>query len=195
LYFFFSIQHSMYKQIAIPFFFLVVAAFSFFIIYQMMRPKSGSPSKRSMILSLLFLWYLCGVAAMTIVPISASRTQNLDHHFNFVPLVKSYDRYFYVQQVNDPEGIRNFRNNFFGNIALFIPMGVFLPLLYRKKFWKTIFIAGSASCGIEFIQYLNMTTGYYRFVDIDDVILNTLGAIIGYWLFKVFTDAGKNRRI
>jgi glycopeptide antibiotics resistance protein len=185
----------MFKQIAIPFFFLVVAAFSFFIINRMRKPKGKEHSKRRMILLLLFIWYLCGVAAMTIVPIRASRTQNLDHHFNFVPVVNSFDRFVYEQQINDPEGHRNFRNNFFGNIIMFIPLGIFLPLIYRKNFGKTVLIGGSASFAIEFIQYLNMSAGYYRYVDLDDVILNTLGAIIGYCLFKVFTDAAKNRRI
>lgn len=176
----------MYKQIAIPFFFLVVAAFTFFVIYRMKQQKQNGHSTKRTIISLLFAWYLCAVAAMTVVPIRASRTQNLPHHFNFVPVIKSYQRLWYVQKVNDQQGIRNFRNNFVGNILMFVPMGIFLSLLYRHKFWKVFLISAMASCIIEFIQFLNMHWGYYRFVDVDDVILNTLGGVVGYAIIILF---------
>jgi glycopeptide antibiotics resistance protein len=186
---------SMFKQIAIPFFFLVVIAFTSFAIYRMIKPKAERYSKRRAIISLLFIWYLCAVAALTIVPIRESRTQNLANHFNFKPIITSYQRFWYVNKVHDGWGIENFRNNFFGNIIMFIPFGIFLPWLYRNKFWKVVFIAGLSSASIEFIQYLNMFAGYYRYVDVDDVILNTSGAIIGYWIYKVFFHARTYTRL
>lgn len=38
---------------------------------------------------------------------------------------------------------------------------------------------------IEVLQYISMYFGNRRFVDIDDVILNTLGALIGFEIFKL----------
>jgi glycopeptide antibiotics resistance protein len=161
----------------------------------MMNAKDPAYSKRRVLFTLAFVCYLSAVAAITIVPLRASRTEMLDNHFNFFPVTHSYQRYVYLRQVDNVDGLRNFYGNFFGNILMFMPMGMFLPLLYNKRFYKVLFIALISSCGIEFIQYLNMFIGYYRYVDIDDVILNTFGAIIGYWLYKVFLHARKNTRI
>ena len=175
----------MYKQIVIPFFFLVIVAFTAYMIFRMSRPGTDRFSRKRTFITLIFLWYLCAVAAITVVPLRASRTQNLDYHFNFVPVIKSYQRLVYVLYTNDQPGIRNFRNNFIGNIVMFVPLGIFIFLLYRKKTGEVILIGALASCLIEFLQFLNMYTGYYRFVDIDDVILNTSGAVIGFYIARM----------
>lgn len=73
--------------------------------------------------------------------------------------------------------------NLFGmitNIILFIPLGVFLPSLWNKfeKFLNTILVGFSFSLIIELLQLLNM-----RATDIDDLLMNTLGAAIGYLIY------------
>ena len=70
------------------------------------------------------------------------------------------------------------------NLILFAPMGVFLPILFRDKinrFWKFLFSILITTILVEVIQVLTMmgTT------DIDDVILNTLGACIVYWIMQI----------
>lgn len=66
-----------------------------------------------------------------------------------------------------------------GNIAMFIPVGFFPALLWRKaRWWKSLLLGAAASCTIEFVQFF-----IGRSTDIDDVILNTAGALAGYWLF------------
>ena len=66
------------------------------------------------------------------------------------------------------------------NVILFIPLGVFLPSLWSKfeKFFNTILIGFSFSLIIELLQLLNV-----RATDIDDLIMNTLGAAIGYLIY------------
>ena len=69
--------------------------------------------------------------------------------------------------------------NFIGNMAVFIPIGLFPALLFRKAKWYRSTLIGCAfSVFIEVSQYFVM-----RQTDIDDVILNTLGALWGYWLY------------
>lgn len=75
--------------------------------------------------------------------------------------------------------------NLFGmitNIILFIPLGVFLPSLWNKfeKFLNTILVGFSFSLIIEVLQLLNM-----RATDIDDLLMNTLGAAIGYLIYTL----------
>lgn len=69
--------------------------------------------------------------------------------------------------------------NLFGNLALFVPIGLFPALLFRQATWKRSLLLGFLmSCFIEFAQYFIM-----RNVAVDDVILNTAGAACGYFLF------------
>ena len=69
-----------------------------------------------------------------------------------------------------------------GNIAIFIPMGVYLPLLIRRKsiFVNTVCVA-LISAVVEVLQYIFAVGS----ADIDDVILNTVGGLIGVSLFRV----------
>lgn len=76
-----------------------------------------------------------------------------------------------------------FVKNIFGNILLFIPYG-FLGIMYPKLnqlkwFLFAFFIVINI---VEFSQY------YFKrgFADIDDIILNTTGAIIGFCIYKRF---------
>lgn len=74
-------------------------------------------------------------------------------------------------------------NNTLGNILVFLPLGFFLPLLFKRysKFIKAAAAAAFLSFAIEAIQ-ITMQLGQF---DIDDVILNTLGAVIGFLAFKL----------
>lgn len=70
-----------------------------------------------------------------------------------------------------------------GNIVMFLPIGFFPRLLFRKwSWWKSLLAGFGASASIELAQLF--TT---RSTDIDDVILNTLGALLGWclaWLLE-----------
>ncbi|SDK35628.1 VanZ family protein [Lacicoccus qingdaonensis] len=66
-------------------------------------------------------------------------------------------------------------NSLLMNIILFIPFGLFLYILTRKPFLTTV-LACLMSISIEVLQYV-LPIG--RISNIDDVILNTLGGIIG----------------
>lgn len=65
-----------------------------------------------------------------------------------------------------------------GNIIMFMPIGFFPALLWRRwRWWKSLLLGFSASAAIEFIQFF-----IGRSTDIDDVILNTAGALLGFWI-------------
>ena len=78
----------------------------------------------------------------------------------------------------------NFLTDLLGNIGLFVPLPFFLLLFFKiKETWKTVLIAAVISGGVEITQY------FFRIgiADIDDIILNILGAIIGAGILKLFT--------
>ncbi|MCR4806333.1 MAG: VanZ family protein [Lachnospiraceae bacterium] len=67
------------------------------------------------------------------------------------------------------------------NVLLFIPFGLLVPLTGRffKKWWNLVLISFMGSLFIETMQ-LATARGYF---ELDDIILNTLGAICGYAVF------------
>ena len=73
--------------------------------------------------------------------------------------------------------------NVIGNVAMFIPSGIVLPIIYKRlnTFAKVILAGGGISLCIEIIQ-LPFSV---RATDIDDLILNTVGVIIGYGIYSV----------
>ena len=68
------------------------------------------------------------------------------------------------------------------NILLFVPLGLLVPLIWQKmnKLTKIIGIGFLFTLLIETSQLLNN-----RSTDVDDIIMNVLGAIIGFGLYKL----------
>lgn len=70
------------------------------------------------------------------------------------------------------------------NVLLFLPFGVMLPMLWPVfRSGKRTVWAGLATSGI--IETAQLFT--HRATDVDDLITNTLGAVMGYWLAKLVT--------
>ncbi len=110
------------------------------------------------------------------------RDRDYYHEINLVP-VKYTVRYFHVLDFNNKLDVYNFYLNLFGNILLFIPFSIILIAVFKiLNPVKIILYTILVSVLIETIQYI-FEIG---FADIDDVILNTLGAAIGIYLFKFF---------
>ena len=66
----------------------------------------------------------------------------------------------------------------FGNILLFVPIPFFLFFLAgRSSLRSTILVAATISFSVELTQFL-LSIGT---ADIDDLILNILGAVVGYF--------------
>lgn len=77
-------------------------------------------------------------------------------------------------------GSRLFIKNVIGNIIMFIPYGFFTSYILNLKKTKSMaLMALLVSVSIEITQ---LVIG--RVFDIDDIILNTLGGIIGFYLYK-----------
>jgi glycopeptide antibiotics resistance protein len=73
--------------------------------------------------------------------------------------------------------------NIGGNIAFLIPIGFLLPFVFSQIDWKkSLVVAVLSGMSIELTQvFLNI--GIF---DVDDVILNGLGVMVGYWMYVLF---------
>lgn len=155
-----------------------------------------SPPAREKAL-LLFVMYVAGLVSLTFFPADYWKTI-LRALFTQTPLPPQKLRIFLpfpeilARITALPDLIRPFeeiRRAFrgsawllfilIGNIVMFCPIGFFTALLWRGCSWYH-----STACGFFFsvlIECFQLFIG--RRTDIDDIILNTLGAFLGYILF------------
>lgn len=113
--------------------------------------------------------------------------QNLWRSNNFVPFKTIYF-YLFLADINLNIRIENLA----GNVIGFIPMGVILPLLSKKFFnLKTVFVF--TFCLSLTYEVLQLTFEFGSF-DVDDLILNTFGGILGYIPIKLFRIFSKKKR-
>jgi glycopeptide antibiotics resistance protein len=75
-----------------------------------------------------------------------------------------------------------------GNLVMLLPLGIYIPLLFPKLsgFFRVVIICLLVSISIELMQLITSV----RSTDIDDVILNTSGAITGYIIYRLLRLIG-----
>lgn len=98
-----------------------------------------------------------------------------EYHYNLTPFreIKRFWRY------REQLGIQAFLN-LIGNVLIFIPFGFFEAIASKKRsFWGIVADGLFLSMLVEVFQ---LVTKVGRF-DVDDLILNTAGVIIGYLIF------------
>lgn len=95
---------------------------------------------------------------------------------NFIPFktIKMYIRY--------RSSLNSFAN-LFGNLFILTPLGILLPFAWRKK--HSVFLITAVGFLVSMaVETLQLVLGVGAF-DVDDLILNTLGVIVGYVLYKI----------
>lgn len=125
--------------------------------------------------TLLFIIYLCFLLHITIFS-----DQVLRRFPDYTPQKKYNISILGMLKHGGPNYI--FRN-FFGNIILFMPFGFFLPIVSNPRFIKLsirrfvlcCLFGILASITIENVQHYFA----YRIYDIDDIILNSIGFVVG----------------
>lgn len=87
---------------------------------------------------------------------------------------------------NGIDKTRDTKENLVGNVFLFFPLGMFLPLLFRKanNFQKIIILSFLTSLAFELIQLFTMLGNF----DVDDIILNVLGSALGFGIYLLLTE-------
>ncbi|HIE6633627.1 TPA: VanZ family protein [Bacillus luti] len=97
--------------------------------------------------------------------------------------ISRYEMWIRVSQINltlfDTAG----STTYLLNIVLFMPLGFLLPTIWPhfRKMKNTVCAGFFFSLAIELSQLLNN-----RITDIDDLFTNTLGAMVGYLLYRAF---------
>lgn len=157
---------------------IVVPCWLAFRLYRHRR-SAHPPSFGREILLLAFVIYLSGLAAVTLAPNHGPRARSkATAGIGLRPDPASLTCSSAILPRGSDRGFcaRNAR----GNVMLFFPLGILIPLVWRRlRFWRGIQIAIGISIGIELTQYLSRAWGSHRSPDVNDVILNGLGACLG----------------
>lgn len=171
-----------------------------YMAYQFRRFGSISLWKTLVVYS--FVFYCLCVCYLIALPLPADRTAlvpnrepqldpgHLIDQINTVLTTTSFsfaDRSTWVATLKSPviyEAIFN--------VLLTVPLGMYLRYLFTCRWWQAFCIGLAVTCLFEFSQLTGLFGLYahpYRLFDVDDIILNTAGCMIGFWLAIPLTQA------
>lgn len=131
------------------------------------------------ILLLLFILFFSRVRNTFGMAVFSKEHLSMVNLIPFSTVMEFFNR-LQEQTINADIVIRNLAFNLF----MFVPMGMALPVLFEKKFnrlWKVTLFVFSLVIFIEIIQFIT----FLGSADIDDLILNTAGAMVGYGIVRI----------
>lgn len=136
--------------------------------------------KREIALNVFWVYFLAVVYFTFLRGGGLFVSLNNSRYMNLIPLKET--AIMFKQNV----GIKIPLYNVIGNILLFVPLGFFIPMLFKKcnNVKKVLLYGFTASLSIEVLQYFTAMT----FSDIDDVIFNTLGTLLGLMCYRIFVS-------
>ena len=177
-------------MVGISFIFANILFTIVWIIYRIISCIKNKPINkiREIFINLLFIYFLILVNLTMFKYGNLMLDFNIKFYINYIPLVETINMFR-----NDFLDINIALHNVIGNILLFIPLGFGIPLFFNKKnkLSKIILYGFTASLTIELIQLFTP----YNTTDIDDVIFNTLGAVLGFIIFNIIYKIFKNTKL
>lgn len=166
-------------MIQIPYLYIAVILIATWIGYRIIVKRNDKRNiKREIAINIFFVYFLI-LINLTICKMNMLQI-NLENNFyvNYIPFVETINLF-----KNEFMGIGNALYNVIGNIVLFIPVGFFIPMLFNKKN-NILLIALYGFLVSLTIEVIQLCTAF-NLTDVDDLIFNTLGAVLGCIVFKV----------
>lgn len=163
--------------------FIVGIFIIYFPIMFKLKEKGIKITRQLGYLGLICSFFIVLIATILFIPIINTFTNltfNLGSNLNLIPF----------GWLREPDVINQIINEVLPNVIMLIPLGFFLPIVFKKmrKIYNTAIIVFLTTVSVELIQYF-----VGRSTDIDDIILNILGGIIGYGIFIVFNRLFKDK--
>ena len=146
-----------------------------------MRGLLKDPKNRKRILwcgrVLFFLYMACLIYFLIFSERDGRTLSNREYHYN-LELFKEIKRFWtYRREL----GMETVVVNLVGNVGVFVPVGMAVPLLYERfrRFPQVALLSFEVSLAAEVIQLVAKVGTF----DVDDLLLNTIGGCVGYVLF------------
>lgn len=153
------------------------------IVYQIyavrnrMNPKRRV-SKRYLLWTYVFMLYLSVTLSVT--------------EIGSIWDISYYDPVIRIKEINLIPFASENPMSYILNVILFIPLGFLLPYIWKRYrcFWKVTLTGLLLSLAIEVGQLFNR-----RCSDINDLLMNTLGAVIGYGIWVAFVKIFRKKKV
>ncbi len=137
---------------------------------------------------ILFIVYLAVLAYFLFFADMLGRTDAAQSYSSNLVLFREIRRFWvYRSQI----GFGYVFLNLAGNILVFIPFGLLLPLLSTKLrgFFRVVLLGLAFSVVVECIQLVTKTGCF----DVDDMLLNTIGAAVGFIIYAIVQHRRKKK--
>lgn len=158
--------------------------------------KNGFLSVKRSIALYAFIFYLQTIYLLAVLPLPASQDVVNDSRtitsfmqlipFHFISDIAKENIAWNVYAIATAQPIYQL----IFNILMFVPLGIFLRNLFKLSFKKVILIGFLVSLFLELTQLSGLYFIYpkpYRLFDVDDLMANTLGAILGFQLAPILS--------
>ena len=131
-----------------------------------------------MFLRIVFIVYVFVLSYLVFFSERYGRIRYDSPQYNLVPFQEIHR---YLSQFRDITFLAVI--NVIGNTLIFVPFGALLFIFSKKlaKFHNTVILSLLLSLIIETTQYFTRVGVF----DVDDIILNTLGGVIGWIIYKI----------
>ncbi|ETY73652.1 VanZ family protein [Lactiplantibacillus fabifermentans] len=174
--------------LALPFVTLLVAMI---ILAVQLRTKDAL-TERNLISTYSFIWYIAAAYLLIILPLptrsSVAKLTTAEYNlqpFYFIEQLKLLTPF----KVSEPSTwLAAFKSSTFFqpffNVLLFMPIGAYLKWRHHWPLWLITLTSFTLSLFFETTQLTGLYGYYsraYRMFDVDDLMMNTLGGIVGAW--------------
>ncbi|MBQ8952300.1 MAG: VanZ family protein [Eubacterium sp.] len=179
--------------VACAFFPAIAALFTLPFVIRHYRKYGGIAVMRTIVVYSFILYCMCAFL-LTVLPLPSREAVMAmpDHPIRWIP---GYDWYVGMKKIGfNSDNLTSLglwkkfftSSDFFQilfNIVMTVPLGLYLRYYFRFTLRETILAGFCASLFFEVTQYTALYGYYpkpYRYTEVDDLINNTLGAVIGY---------------
>lgn len=158
-----------------------------YILYQY-RKFGAIPFLRTLIIY-SFVLYLMTIYFLVILPLPSRETlaKLPIYHAQWIPFQFIVD---IIKEVQTSSGVLDLfkRPSIYTvlfNLVMFVPFGIYMRYYFKCSWGKTLLLSFFLSLFFELTQLTGLYFIYprsYRLFDVDDLMINTLGGMIGFWI-------------
>ena len=157
--------------------------FLIILVFKIFRKNKKPISIYRCIVEFTFLGYIVTVLLLTeVLPIKLDNFNTMHITPTLIPLLTTIQ-----DTINNPSAVVQ---QVLLNILFFVPFGILFMMLYKdveKKFLKLILLVLLFTLSLECIEFFSG-----RYMDIDDILWNTSGAILGKFIYDILFNIVKS---
>lgn len=139
---------------------------------------------------ILFYFYMLALVYFLLLSDGFGRLSVYEeYNYNLIPFQEIKRFVVYWRAIDDPFLVVM---NLFGNIIAFIPFGALIRWVINRsvKWYQVVGYTFLLSLSVEILQLI-AKVGVF---DVDDLILNTFGGLIGFWIYYILRAIDRRRR-